>query len=478
MKDKAKLKEKEKAEAKNKAKSSKAKGSKGESGDDVTEKPKGKGRGKGARKRFAAPESPVDTKDLSDPEDAVDPPEDAAGAEDQDDEGGCATPQPRRLFDSEAEDEIEEDVKPAPKRRAAKAKAKAKASPKRKAAAKKPAAAKPPSKPSAKAKSKATKSSDDAAAAKAGPKRRAKKMKLDEEADDLEDLPMQELISANFDKLSGWEFDDLKNWLQTDQKTKLSNVSVMPYWSRCAVGVKWLLLPGNSQVAYFAYKDMGKHAVHCNGTWNKRMVAAYMSANLFASSLESHIFSCSGQRSQKKLDQIFQTSYYMSPRLSGSTTCQWCLTRMRFWHLRRSLAPWFWPRLNSMQQRRWAIRWWSNYRAATGDESYIEYEQHYLLVSRSNTYQIIFSSVDPTDYLQKTLFNWYVTWLNVLLRKLSGSENQGPAKLLGILGAMSMRVSTHILMLCCQSILDSTHQRWNAGVLGGFRIHGDIPVVA
>ena len=98
------------------------------------------------------------------------------------------------------------------------------------------------------------------------------------------------------------EFNDLKVFLTKNISKQLEHVSLMPYWSRCAVGVKWHKMPGNPQVAYFAYKDIDtrtkvKDSVETArpnrpDSWNKRMTACFISARLFVPSLIANEFLC------------------------------------------------------------------------------------------------------------------------------------------------------------------------------------------
>lgn len=234
------------------------------------------------RKRVAPPTTPLATNDPSDEEHPdrerdIEAEMEAAASEGsreaaRTDDGGekVATPR-KKLFDDETGEESE-PAGPGHGRKPRKAKAKAQPKTAAKARAK------------AKAKSKPAPADDADADASDPPKRKRQRRSTTQPVEEfnLEDLEIQKTISADFEKLSGWEFEDLKNFLITDQKPKLNNVTIMPYWSRCAVGLKWHLIPGNSQVAYFAYKESPRTPVsQMQGTWNKRMVAAFISAQLF-----------------------------------------------------------------------------------------------------------------------------------------------------------------------------------------------------
>lgn len=235
------------------------------------------------RKRVAPPTTPLATNDPSDeehPDRDVEAEMEAVASERSReaarvDDGGEKVETPRKkLFDDDGNDE---EPKPAGRGRGRKpGKAKAKAEPKNAAKARAKAKAKSERAPNHEA---------DGGDASDPPKRKRQRrstVQIPEETLSLEDPQMQKTISADFEKLEGWEFSDLKNFLITDQKLKLNNVTIMPYWSRCAVGLKWHLLPGNSQIAYFAYKESPRTPVgHMQGAWNKRMVAAFVSAQLF-----------------------------------------------------------------------------------------------------------------------------------------------------------------------------------------------------
>lgn len=153
---------------------------------------------------------------------------------------------------------------------AAKAKAKA-------AAAKRRAAAK------AKAKAAASSGSardDDGEPAAKAPKRRRLAKCQDADELDMENAKIQDDIRSEFPKVSGMEFDDLKSYLVDSEESKFNKASIMAYWTRGAVGVKWHIIAGSSQVAYFAYKDTTK----TSGSWTRRMVAAYISGRIFVAS--------------------------------------------------------------------------------------------------------------------------------------------------------------------------------------------------
>lgn len=195
----------------------------------------------------------------------------------------------RNLFGDE-----EEQGTPHYEPKPVKPKAKAKASAKSKAKAKATAA-----KTKVQPKAKAAAVADVAEPREDVPARRSRKgRKLSNSVPKevpLFDAVVFKAIATECDKVTTMEFDDLKVFLTKNVSKKMEHVSIMPYWSRCAAGVKWQRMPGSPQVAYFAYKDTPTRTKVNDSiettrpnrpdSWNKRMTACFVSARVFVPSL-------------------------------------------------------------------------------------------------------------------------------------------------------------------------------------------------
>ena len=137
-------------------------------------------------------------------------------------------------------------------------------------------------KPKAQGKAKAAK----AKAAKAKPSKRAKQQVEEQDPitafDLVDDYLHNAIVSGIPHQVKDMPLQDLKAFLVANGPFKGSErVSLSTYWGRCAVGLKWMVLPSTPQVAYFALKgrsDAGQD-------WNRRMAVNYLAASLFVACL-------------------------------------------------------------------------------------------------------------------------------------------------------------------------------------------------
>ena len=290
---------------------------KGEAKSQAKAAPKAKGRGRGRGKTPLA-ESPVTpvirmkvnrTKKLSKADQAALAEIDAAARDAQNPgmempmvDPEVKTPKKTLFGDDDVEGEGTPHYEPEPVHpRQRKANASAKASAKAKAEAKaKATAAK--SKAKARAKGRAEPVAQPDADVPARRSRKGRKVaKVDiPQGTPMHDAVMVKTISGMCEEAASMEFPDLKIFLTKNISKPLEHTSLIPYWSRCAVGVKWQKMPGNPQIAYFAYKDADTRTkvqdsietAHPKSpdSWNKRMTACFVSARIFVPSLIKNDF--------------------------------------------------------------------------------------------------------------------------------------------------------------------------------------------
>ena len=139
--------------------------------------------------------------------------------------------------------------------------------------------AKPNAKAKAKAAGKAKAQPKTKSKAKGRPKGKAKAApRGPTEESSLDDEHIKMSISKQLDDVATFDFMQVKEYVMGSvlKEVNYKNVQFSIYWSRPAVGVKWLRNPCTPQVAYFGFKPKAEVG------YNRRMMGNILAAMHFA----------------------------------------------------------------------------------------------------------------------------------------------------------------------------------------------------